>query len=67
MSNKINYKIEFKQDVGNSTSTVVIANNIPSLENAVEFALNLHRASNYPHYIYVIHDDMIDITFIKYE
>lgn len=60
MVQKSNYKIEFKQN----DSSVIIADNISSLEESVTFALNLHKASNSPHRIYVVHDDFIDITFV---
>lgn len=59
MSSQQNYKIVFKQ---NDTS-VNIAENIPTIEEAVTFSLNLHKASNSKHTIYVMHEDMIDITF----
>lgn len=65
-NNKPTYKVEFKQDV-NSCQSVLIADNIPQMDKAVELALLMHRISNTPHFIYVIHDDIIDVTFIRYE
>ncbi len=62
MDTKPTYRVEF--NLGDAT--LVIANDIPVMENAVEFALNLHRASNTEHIIHVIHDDLIDVTFIKH-
>lgn len=59
MSLKPNFKIVFKQ----KESSVIIADNIPTIEDSVTFALNLHKASNSEHTIYVMQDDMIQITF----
>lgn len=59
MSLKPNFNIVFKQN----ESSVVIAENLSCIEDAVTFALNLHKASNTEHMIYVIQDDMIHITF----
>lgn len=58
--NQPTYRIEFKQD----DAMVIIAANIPQMEQAVKFALDLHNASNTVHYIHVIHDDLIDVTFV---
>ncbi len=57
------YSIEYK----NGEKRVLIANNIPSIEIAVKFALNLHEASNVEHIVHVIHDDIIDVTFVRYD
>lgn len=63
MSLKANYKIVFKQN----DSSVIIAQGIPTIEESVTFALNLHKASNAHHVIYVMQDDMIHITFSFYD
>ena len=52
------YRIEFSQ----KSSTIRIADSLP-MEDAVQFALNLHRSSNQEHRIYVIHDDIVDVVF----
>lgn len=62
MENQPKYLIEFKQDEKN----VCLAENIPALENAVQLALELHRVANTSHIIHVIHDDIIDVTFVRY-
>lgn len=56
------YRIEFK----NSGQVVSICNNIPQMEMAVKIALSLHECSNTEHIIHVIHDDIIDVTFVRY-
>ncbi len=57
------YSIEYK----NNEKRVLIAKNIPTMELAVKFALNLHEASNVEHIVHVIHDDIIDVTFVRYD
>lgn len=57
------YHIEYKH----CGQKVLIAKEIPSMELAVKFALNLHEASNAEHLIHVIHEDVIDVTFVRYD
>lgn len=52
------YRIEFFQN----SATIRIADGLP-MEDAVQFALNLHRSSNQDHKIYVMHSDVIDVVF----
>lgn len=49
------YKVTF--------DSVVIVKNLP-LEDSIQFALNLHRSSNVPHKVQVIHDDIIDLCLL---
>lgn len=49
------YKVTF--------DSVVIVKNL-SLEDSIQFALNLHRSSNVPHKVQVIHDDIIDLCLL---
>ena len=66
MANKENkqptYRIEFK----NKGQVVSICDNIPQMEMAVKIALSLHECSNTEHIIHVLHDDIIDVTFVRY-
>lgn len=60
------YRVEFHQPTFDLPRTpMVIADNIPEMEVAVGFALQLHRNSNTTHDIYVKHGDDIDVTFIR--
>ena len=56
------YRVEIKQN----EQKISIAENIPQMDHAVEFALRLHQSSNKDHIIHVIHDDIIDCTFVRY-
>lgn len=51
-------------DITDVINSVVIADNIPNLESAVQFALNLHRASNVPHKLFVHRGDIIELVLI---
>lgn len=61
-SNGPMYHVEYKQD----GQSVHLAKDIPNMETAVKIALHLHEISNTKHHIHVIHDDIIDVTFIRY-
>lgn len=56
------YRVECIQDEQN----IQFAKDIPNMETAVKIALHLHEISNTKHLIHVIHDDIIDVTFIRY-
>lgn len=60
--NELKYHVEYKQD----GQSVYFARGIPDMETAVRIALHLHEVSNTKHLIHVIHDDIIDVTFIRY-
>lgn len=60
------YRIEFKQRTPDTVNLVSICDNIPQMEMAVKIALSLHECSNTEHTIHVIHDDIIDVTFVRY-
>ncbi len=56
------YRVEIHQN----DNTILYADNIPQMEIAVKLSLSLHEASNTSHIIHVIHDDLIDCTFVRY-
>lgn len=60
--NRPSYRVEVKQ----GDATIVYATDISQMEIAVKLSLSLHEASNTKHIIHVIHDDIIDVTFIRY-
>lgn len=56
------YSVEIKQD----SYKIFFAKDVPSMELAVKIALHTHEVMNTPHIIHVIHDDIIDCTFVRY-
>ena len=56
------YRVEIKQN----DKSISFAENVPTMEIAVKLSLSLHEYSNTPHIIHVIHDDIIDCTFVRY-
>ena len=56
------YCVEIKQD----SQKLFFAKDVPSIELAVKIALHTHEVMNTPHIIHVIHDDIIDCTFVRY-
>ena len=61
------YRVDFKQRTPDDTNLVTICDNIPQMEMAVKIALSIHECSNTAHTIHVMHDDLIDVTFIRYD
>lgn len=53
------YEVTFKQSIGDFKSSVVVVKDL-KLEDAVQFALNLHRSSNCSHVISVYFDSSSD-------
>lgn len=60
-------KCTWRINIQQKSSNISFAEKISSKEEAVKFALSIHEASNVPHVIYVLHDDIIDVTFTRYE
>ena len=54
-------------NIHQDSSNILFANNIPSMEMAVKIALSVHEISNTTHVIYVMKDDLIEVTFTRYE
>lgn len=66
IGNTITYRVEFSQPSFDlPRNGLVIRDNIPEMELAVGFALNLHCNSNTTHTITVKHGDVTDVTFIR--
>lgn len=58
------YRVEFNTPTFDLSRTpIVVCDEIPELELAVGFALNLHRSSNVPHVIRVVQGYTVEITF----
>lgn len=54
-------------NIHQNTANILFAENIPTMELAVKIALSIHEASNTQHIVYVMKDDLIEVTFTRYE
>lgn len=57
------YRIEYKAN----GQVVQLCKDIPAMELAVKIALSIHEVCNNAHIMHVMHDDIIDVTFVRYD
>ena len=62
------YDVIFKQCTNpDDVNIVKFAKDVPNIETAVKIALHIHEVSNTIHTVFVMHDDIIDVIFKRYD